>query len=65
MEIQSVLEEMKTGHQSIVDTDEYPAYTINVSLGARSNQLLGRIYVYLTITPAHALRQIEVEMTVQ
>lgn len=65
MDIQSVLEEMKSGHGSIVDTDEYPAYTINVSLGSRANQLLGRIYIYLTITPAHALRQIEVEMTVQ
>ena len=65
MDIQNVLETMKNGHQSIVDTDEYQAYTVNVSLGARKNQLLGRIYVYLTITPAHALRQIEVEMTVQ
>lgn len=65
MDIRSVLETMKNAHQSIVDTDEYPAYTINVSLGSRANQLLGRIYVYLTITPAHALRQIEVEMTVQ
>ena len=65
MDIQNVLETMKSGHQSIVDTDEYQAYTVNVSLGSRANQLLGRIYVYLTITPAHALRQIEVEMTVQ
>ena len=56
---------MKSGHGSIVDTDEYAAYSINVSLGSRANQLLGRIYIYLTITPAHALRQIEVEMTVQ
>ena len=65
MDIQNVLETMKTGHQSLVDTDEYQAYTVSVSLGSRANQLLGRIYVYLTITPAHALRQIEVEMTVQ
>ena len=65
MDIKSVLEVMKNGHQSIIDTDEYAAYTVNVSLGSRANQLLGRIYIYLTITPAHALRQIEVEMTVQ
>lgn len=65
MDIKSVLDVMKNDHQSIIDTDEYQAYTINVSLGSRANQLLGRIYIYLTITPVHALRQIEVEMTVQ
>ena len=65
MEIQSFLETMKNSDQSIIDTDEYSAYELNVSLGSRSNQLLGKIYIYLKITPVHALRQIEVEMTVQ
>lgn len=65
MSVESVLSAMKNDDQSLVDTDEYDAYTINISLGSRSNQLLGRIYIYLTLTPVHALRQIEVEMTVQ
>lgn len=63
--IEKVLEEMKTTDQTLIDTHEYPAYTVNVSLGSRRNQLLGRIYVYVTICPVHAVRQIEVEMTVQ
>ena len=63
--IEKVLEEMKTTDQTLIDTAEYPAYTVDVSLGSRRNQLLGRIYVYVTICPVHAVRQIEVEMTVQ
>lgn len=65
MEIQSFLEDMKTGDQSIIDTDEYDAYEFEISLGTRSTQLLGKIFIYLKITPVHALRQVEVEMTVQ
>lgn len=65
MEIQSFLEGMKVNDQSIIDTDEFSAYELDVSLGSRNTQLLGRIYIYLKITPVHALRQIEVEMTVQ
>ena len=65
MDVESVLYSMKVNDQSLIDTDEFSAYTVNISLGTRSNQLLGRIYIYLTITPVHALRQIEVEMTVQ
>lgn len=65
MAVESVLSSMRDNDQSLVDTDEYSAYTVDISLGSRSNQLLGRIYIYLTITPVHALRQIEVEMTVQ
>ena len=65
MEIHSFLEDMKNSDQSIIDTDEYSAYELDVSLGSRNNQLLGKIFIYLKITPVHALRQIEVEMTVQ
>ena len=65
MAVESVLASMRDDEQSLVDTDEYSAYSVNISLGSRSNQLLGKIYIYLTITPVHALRQIEVEMTVQ
>jgi hypothetical protein len=63
--IEKVLEEMKTTDMTLVDTEEYPAYDVTVALNSRQNQLLGRIYVYLTICPVHAVRQIEVEMTVQ
>ena len=65
MAVESVLSTMRDTDQTLIDTDEYSAYTVDISLGSRSNQLLGRIYIYLTITPVHALRQIEVEMTVQ
>lgn len=65
MAVENVLSKMKDTDQTLIDTNEYPAYSVNISLGSRQNQLLGRIYIYLTITPVHALRQIEVEMTVQ
>lgn len=65
MAVENVLSKMKDTDQTLIDTDEYSAYSVNISLGSRQNQLLGRIYIYLTITPVHALRQIEVEMTVQ
>ena len=41
------------------------AYEVDVVMNPRSIQLLGKVQVYLKITPVHALRQIEVEMTVQ
>lgn len=65
MEIQSFLEDMKMTDGAIVDTDEYDAYDLQVSLGTRRDQRLGRIYIYLKVTPTHHLRQVEVEMTVQ
>lgn len=63
--IEGVLETMRSVDQTLIDTEQYPAYDVRVSLNSRKNQLLGRIYVYLTICPVHAVRQIEVEMTVQ
>lgn len=63
--IETFLEEMKSVDQTLIDTEEYSAYDVSVSLNSRKNQLLGRIYVYLVICPVHAIRQIEVEMTVQ
>lgn len=65
MDITKVLESMKNDDMTLIDTDEYPAYNITVALNTRKNQLLGRIYVYLVICPVHAVRQVEVEMTVQ
>ena len=63
--VESVLSNMRDIDKTLVDTDEYSAYDVTVSLGARQNQLLGRIQLLIYITPVHALRQIEVEMTVQ
>ena len=63
--IEKVLEEMKTTDMTLIDTEEYPAYDVSVALNSRRNQLLGKIYVYVLICPVHAVRQIEVEMTVQ
>lgn len=63
--IEKVLEQMKNTDQTLIDTEDYPAYNVSVSLNSRRNQLLGRIFVYVTICPVHAVRQIEVEMTVQ
>lgn len=63
--IEKVLEEMKVTDMTLIDTEEYPAYDVSVVLNSRKNQLLGRIYVYVLICPVHAVRQIEVEMTVQ
>ena len=37
---------MRDTGQTLIDTDEYSAYTVDISLGSRSNQLLGRIYIY-------------------
>ena len=43
MAVESVLSTMRDTDQTLIDTDEYSAYTVDISLGARSNQLLGRI----------------------
>ena len=63
--IEKVLEQMKATDMTLIDTEEYPAYDVSVALNSRRNQLLGKIYVYVLICPVHAVRQIEVEMTVQ
>lgn len=67
MEISSVLQTMLSEDQTlIVLSDEgLSAYEVEVVMNPRSIQLLGKVQVYLKITPVHALRQIEVEMTVQ
>lgn len=45
----------------------YSAYEVEIILVPKSNaqQLLAKAYVYLKLTPVHALRQVEVELTVQ
>ena len=67
--VQEVLSGMATQDLTLVDlSDEgYAAYDVDIILAPKSNakQILAKAYVYLKITPVHALRQIEVELTVQ
>ena len=67
MEISAVLNKMLSEDQTLITlSDEgLNAYDVEVVMNPRSIQLLGKVQVYLKITPVHALRQIEVEMTVQ
>lgn len=67
MEISAVLNRMFAEDQTLIAiADEgLEAYDVEVVMNPRNIQLLGKIQVYLKITPVHALRQIEVEMTVQ
>jgi len=67
--VQEVLSGMATQDLTLVAlTDEgYDAYDVDIVLAPKSNakQILAKAYVYLKLTPVHALRQIEVELTVQ
>ena len=67
MEISAFLETMTSEDQTLiaVEEDDLKAYEVEVVMNARSTQLVGKIYVYLKITPVHSLRQVEVAMTVQ
>ena len=69
VEVQSVLNSMATQDGSLVaiPNDGFSAYDVDVILTPKSNaqQVLAKAYVYIKITPIHALRQIEVELTVQ
>lgn len=63
----AVLEEMKTVDNTLIaiSSENLSAYEVEVVTNPRKLQLVGKIYVHLKITPVHALRQIEVDMTVQ
>lgn len=67
MSITNFLEGMTSNDQTLIALPDegIPAYEVEVVMNPRSTQLVGKIYVYLKVTPVHALRQIEVEMTVQ
>ena len=67
MEISAILEAMVNVDKSLIsiDSEGLSAYEVDVVMNPRATQLVGKIYVYLKITPVHALRQIECEMTVQ
>ena len=67
--VKALLGQMQTQDQTLVavPSENLPAYDVDIVLVPKSNakQLLAKAYVYLKLTPVHALRQIEVELTVQ
>lgn len=67
MEIAGILEAMVSTDKSLINIEDegLAAYEVEVVMNPRATQLVGKIYIYLKITPVHALRQIECEMTVQ
>ena len=69
VEVRNVLNNMYSTDKTLIDLPEegYSAFDVQIVLAPKSNtqQLLSKVYVYLKLTPVHALRQIEVELTVQ
>lgn len=67
MSITAFLEGMTSTDKTLIaiPDEDIKAYEVEVIMNSRRNQLIGKIYVNLKVTPVHALRQIEVEMTVQ
>ena len=69
VEVRNVLNTMYTVDKTLIDLPEegYSAFDVEIVLAPKSNakQILSKVYVFLKITPVHALRQIEVELTVQ
>ena len=67
MNIKSFLQIMVAQDQTLIElpNENISAYEVDVVMSPNSTQVVGKIYVYLKVTPVHALRQIEVEMTVQ
>lgn len=67
--VKGILSIMQTQDQTLttIASEGLAAYDVNIVLVPKTNaqQLLAKAYVYLTLTPVHALRQIEVELTVQ
>ena len=67
--VKALLGQMQTQDQTLiaVPSEGLAAYEVDIVLVPKSNaqQLLAKAYVYLKLTPVHALRQIEVELTVQ
>lgn len=69
VEVRNVLNNMYASDKTLIDLPDegYSAFDVQIVLAPKSNtqQLLSKVYVYLKLTPVHALRQIEVELTVQ
>ena len=69
VEVRNVLNVMYTVDKTLIDLPDegLSAFDVEVVMVPKSdaNQILSKVYVYLKLTPVHALRQIEVELTVQ
>lgn len=69
VEVRNVLNVMYTIDKTLIDLPDegLSAFDVEVVMVPKSdaNQILSKVYVYLKLTPVHALRQIEVELTVQ
>jgi hypothetical protein len=67
--VRNILNGMQTQDQTLqsIPDENILAYDVEIVLVPKTNaqQLLAKAYVYLKLTPVHALRQIEVELTVQ
>lgn len=67
--VTTVLNAMTSTDQTLVAvaSEGLSAFDVDIVLVPKSNaqQTLAKAYVYLKLTPVHALRQIEVELTVQ
>ena len=67
--VTTVLNEMSSADQTLVAvaSEGLAAVDVDIVLIPKSNaqQTLAKAYVYLKLTPVHALRQIEAELTVQ
>ena len=67
--VKGILNLMQTQDQTLIPiaSEGLSAYDVDIVLVPKTNaqQLLAKAYVYLKLTPVHALRQIEVELTVQ
>ena len=67
--VTTVLNGMTSADQTLVAvaSEGLAAFDVDIVLIPKSNaqQTLAKAYVYLKLTPVHALRQIEVELTVQ
>lgn len=67
--VRNVLLSMQEQDQTLISvaSEGLAAFNSEIVLVPKSNaqQTLAKAYVYLTLTPVHALRQIEVELTVQ
>lgn len=67
--VTTVLNTMTSTDQTLVAvaSEGLAAFDVDIVLVPKSNaqQTLAKAYVYLKLTPVHALRQIEVELTVQ
>lgn len=65
--VTGVLDEMQSVDGTLIALpgEGLSAFEVDVQFSPRASQLLGKVYIFLKLTPVHAIRQIEVEMTIQ